>query len=70
MLKDYRVSMISSQSVTSNIKLAVMVERILMVSSSVKVQLVIKTLAVYVVRISVVNPAMTKKLSIVTATMS
>jgi len=38
-----------------------------MVSSSVRVQLVIKTLAVQVVGMSVVNPAMTKKFSIVTA---
>jgi len=38
-----------------------------MVSSSVGVQLVIKTLAVQVVGMSVVNPAMTKKFSIVTA---
>jgi len=41
------------------IKFAVMVEKIPMVSSSVKVQLVIKTL--------VVNPAMIKEMSIVPA---
>merc|ERR1719450_555616 len=38
-----------------------------MVSSSARVQLVIKTLAVQIIRISVVNPMMIKKLPIVTA---
>lgn len=66
-LKDYRVIMFFSQSVTMDIKLAVMVERIPTVSSSVKMQLVIKTLAVQIGRIFVVNPAMAKEMSLITA---
>lgn len=49
------------------IKLAVMVERIPLVSSLAQVQLVIKTLAVQIGRISAPNPAVTKEMSIVTA---
>jgi hypothetical protein len=45
--------MLFSESVIMGIKLAVMVERIPMVSSSIKVQLVIKTPAVRIGRISV-----------------
>jgi hypothetical protein len=67
MLKDYRVSMFSNRSVTTAIKLAFMVERILMVNSLVKIQLMIRTLVVQKVGISMVNPAMTEKLSIVAA---
>lgn len=65
--KDYRVVMFFSQSVTMGIKLAVMVQRIPTVRPSVKVQLVIKTLAVQIGRVYVVTPAMTKEISIVTA---
>jgi len=59
--------MFFSRSVTMGINLAVMVERIPTVSSSVKVQMVIKTLAVQIGRISVVKPAMTKEMTIVMA---